>query len=182
MQLGFRYRGKEKLRDNDFFEYEPLDEDGFATLGTVARRDYSDTGFLAGDYLAGEFVTEEFLGALALDDPEKFERGDLPEEYVPGNYEARETVTGAYLMVEQALGPRLDLLLGVRVEDTRIDYTGNELFIDPEADEEIATRPVSPGHLLHQVFGIVHGRISLSMSAHRQPFSLTVCEPGPLLR
>ena len=161
LQFGFRYRGKEKLRDNDFFEYEPIDEDGFASLGTVARRDYSDTGFLAGDYLAGEFVTEEFLGGLALDDPEQFERGDLPEEYVAGNYEARETVTGGYLMVEQTLGPRLDLLLGLRVEDTRIDYTGNELFVDPEADEEITTRPVTgEDGYLHLLPGL-HARYRL---------------------
>ena len=179
VQLGFRYRGKEKLRDNDFFEYEPLDEDGFATLGTVARRDYSDTGFLLGDYLAGEFVTEEFLGALALDDPEKFERGDLPEEYVPGNYEARETVTGGYLMVEQALGPRLDLLLGVRVEDTRIDYTGNELFIDPDADEEIATRPVTGDDgYLHLLPGL-HARYRLDdATALRFAWTNTLARPN----
>ena len=179
VKFGFRYRGKEKLRDNDFFEYEPLDEDGFATLGTVARRDYSDTGFLAGDYLAGEFVTEEFLGALALDDPEKFERSDLPEEYVPGNYEARETVTGGYLMVEQALGPRLDLLLGLRVEDTRIDYTGNELFIDPDADEEIATRPVTGDDgYLHLLPGL-HARYRLDdATALRFAWTNTLARPN----
>ena len=179
VQFGFRYRGKEKLRDNDFFEYEPLDDDGFASLGTVARRDYSDSGFLAGDYLAGEFVTEEFLGGLALDDPEQFERSDLPEEYVPGNYEARETVTGGYLMVEQALGPRLDLLLGLRVEDTRIEYTGNELFIDPDADEEVTTRPVTGDDgYLHLLPGL-HARYRLDdATALRFAWTNTLARPN----
>ena len=179
VKLGFRFRDKEKLRDNDFFEYEPLDEDGFASLGTVARRDYSDSGFLHGDYLAGEFVTEEFLGGLALDDPEQFERSDLPEEYVPGNYEARETVTGGYLMVEQALGPRLDLLLGLRVEDTRIDYTGNELFIDPDADEEIATRPVTGDDGYMHLLPGLHARYRLDdATALRFAWTNTLARPN----
>jgi hypothetical protein len=64
LQFGLRYRGKNKERDNNLFEYEPLDKNAFgATLGAVQNRSYSDPNFLAGaQYAAGNFVTPEFLG------------------------------------------------------------------------------------------------------------------------
>lgn len=49
LQFGMRYRGKNKERNNNLFEYEPIDEDAYGpTLGSVPNRDYSDPNYLAG--------------------------------------------------------------------------------------------------------------------------------------
>ncbi len=158
---GLRHRGKDKKRDNRFFEYAPIDDDAFATLAQVPTTDVTNPDFLAGDYEAGTFPSEAFLGSLDLTDATQFEQEDKPDEYVPANYEATETVDGGYLMLEQDYGEDWSFIIGLRLEHTSIDYTGNELFIDPDADEEFRTTPVSgeesythalPGfHVRHQI-------------------------------
>lgn len=127
VKAGFRYRGKQKSRNNNFFEYSPLTGD-YDDLSLVTNADYSKDNFLPGDqYNVGTFVTPEFLGTLDLQNETLFEEEDAPSEYLAGNYQANETVTGGYFMWDQPLSKKLSLLAGVRVENTTIDYTGNVL-------------------------------------------------------
>jgi outer membrane receptor protein involved in Fe transport len=101
LQFGLRYRGKDKERANNFFEYEPLNKPEFATLGVVPNRDYSDPNYLAGaQYAAGSFATPEFLGRLNLKEPSIYKKTDVLEEYVPGNFVAKESIAGAYVMAD----------------------------------------------------------------------------------
>lgn len=134
LQFGLRYRGKDKERDNNFFEYEPLDEDAFgANVGAVPNRNYSDAGFLAGpQYAAGTFVTPEFLGNLNLTNGAQFEESDVLEEYVPGNFVARESIVGAYVMADHQFSDKFSAIAGLRLESTSIDYTGNIYDVDNE--------------------------------------------------
>ncbi|MGM0944721.1 MAG: TonB-dependent receptor [Bacteroidota bacterium] len=134
LQFGLRYRGKRKERQNNFFEFEPLDEDAFgATLGSVPNRDYTDPNYLAGSqYQAGFFATPEFLGGLNLNNSSLFEGTDLPEEYAPGNYTANENITAAYVMADHQFSSRFSAIAGLRIENTAIDYTGNIFNIDEE--------------------------------------------------
>lgn len=134
LQFGLRYRGKDKERDNNFFEYEPIDEDVFgANLGDVPNRNYSDPNYLAGpQYAAGTFVTPEFLGGLNLKNGSLFEETDVFEEYVPGNFLARESIVGAYAMADHQFSEKLSAIAGLRVESTSIDYTGNIYDVDNE--------------------------------------------------
>ncbi|SFT66206.1 TonB-dependent receptor [Algoriphagus locisalis] len=134
LQFGGRYRGKVKERDNNYFEYEPLDEDAFgATLGDVPTRDYSNPDFLAGSqYQVGSFATPEFLGSINLKDANQFEESDLLEEYIPGNYDATETITAAYLMADHQFTEKFSAIAGLRFEHTAIDYNGNVFDIDNE--------------------------------------------------
>lgn len=132
LKFGGRYRSKDKLRNNSFMEYEPLNG-SIATLGGVANRDYSNPDYLAGSqYQVGSFATPEFLGSLDLSNPSLFKATDLPEEYAPSNYTAFEQITAGYAMVDQQLTPKLAAILGVRYEYTNIDYTGNIYNIDEE--------------------------------------------------
>lgn len=137
LQFGLRYRGKDKERANNFFEYEPLDEDAFgATIGDVPNRDYSDPNFLAGSqYAAGTFVTPEFLGNLDLKNGSQFEETDLLEEYVPGNFIANESIVGAYVMADHQFSDKFSAIAGLRLESTNIDYTGNIYDVDNEEFE-----------------------------------------------
>jgi TonB-dependent receptor len=134
LQFGLRYRGKDKERANNFFEYEPVDEDAFgATIGNVPNRDYSDPNFLAGSqYAAGTFVTPEFLGNLDLKNGSQFEETDLFEEYVPGNFIANESIVGAYVMADHQFSDKFSAIAGLRLESTTIDYTGNIYDVDNE--------------------------------------------------
>jgi TonB-dependent receptor len=134
LQFGLRYRGKTKDRSNNFFEYEPLDEDSFgATLGDIPNQDYSDPNFLAGSqYAVGTFADPKFLGGLDLKNSAEFEETDLLEEYIPGNYNARENISGAFLMADHQVSDKFSLIAGLRVENTSIDYEGNIFDIDNE--------------------------------------------------
>lgn len=134
LQFGMRYRGKNKERNNNFFEYEPIDEDAFgATLGSVPNRNYSDPNYLAGSqYTAGTFATPEFLGGLNLKNASVFEETDLLEEYVASNFVAAETIIGSYVMTDHQFTEKFSAIAGLRLESTSIDYTGNIYDVDNE--------------------------------------------------
>ena len=134
LQFGLRYRGKDKERDNNFFEYEPVDEDAFgATIGDVPNRNYSDPNYLAGSqYAVGTFATPEFLGGLNVKNGAQFEETDVLEEYVPGNFFANESIVGAYVMADHQFTEKFSAIAGLRLESTSIDYTGNIYDVDNE--------------------------------------------------
>ncbi|AWW00018.1 TonB-dependent receptor [Arcticibacterium luteifluviistationis] len=131
-KFGGRLRTKEKLRDQNYFEYEEVNET-ITDLASVSNADYSDLNFLPGSqYQVGQFATPEFLGNLDLNNTSVFEKKDVPEEYISGIYSANESITGAYVMVDQQLNKKLSAILGLRYEYTNIDYTGNIYNIDEE--------------------------------------------------
>lgn len=138
LQFGLRYRNKDKNRDNNFFEYEPLDEDAFgASIGDVPTINYSDSEYLAGSqYQVGTFVDPSFLGGLNLQNSGLFEETDLLEEYIPGNYQATENITAAYVMADHQFSDKFSGIAGIRLETTSIDYVGNIFDID---NEEVST-------------------------------------------
>ena len=131
LKFGGRYKQKDKERDNNFFEYEPVS--GFENmLDNIGVQDYSIDDFLAGDYRSGNFATPEFLGDLDLKNSALFEESDLPEEYAANNYVASEKIMAGYVMVTQNIGDRLTMIAGVRIENTSVDYEGNEYNDDTE--------------------------------------------------
>ncbi|WP_163322404.1 TonB-dependent receptor [Draconibacterium mangrovi] len=133
IRFGAKYKGKSKNRDNDFYDYSPNDEDAFnsgAFSNTVVK---TKSDFLAGDYIAGTFVDVKYLGGLDLTSGD-FE-GEENLEELAGNFDASEDVTAAYLRFDQSFG-RLDLVAGVRMENTSINYSGKELILDEEGDVE----------------------------------------------
>jgi len=146
IKTGFRIRYKDKNRTNNFFEYEPLGdlEDQFEDMSNLPLRDYTDDNYLAGPYAIGQFTTPEYLGSLNLANSSQFEESDLVEEYLPGNYTATETITGGYAMLNQELSSKLYLIAGVRLENTQVDYTGNQLVFDADGDvDPSGTREVN---------------------------------------
>lgn len=121
VKFGARLRTKDKVRDNDFFEYEPVDEavfeGGLANLDDQTKDDY-----LAGDYRIGSFIDREFVGNLDLAGDGFEGQRDLSE--LAGNFSADESIVGGYAMLEQQFGPRLLALAGLRVERTSLEYAG----------------------------------------------------------
>lgn len=125
VKFGVRGRFKNKIRDNNFFEFDF--EDAFPTLADAPNRDYSDPDYLAGgQYQAGFFADESWLGALNLTN------GELVfDEFLRANFDVEENVYAAYAMANQKISSSLSLLAGFRVENTSITATGNQI-----ADEE----------------------------------------------
>ncbi|TAJ13197.1 TonB-dependent receptor [Marinilabiliaceae bacterium JC017] len=139
LKFGFKYKGKEKQRDNRLYEYEPVDEDDFVLQATSETNmvDKSRNDFLAGDYEAGHFVRKEFLGKLALKDPVSFEETKNLEE-MAGNFEASEEVYAGFVRWDQRIGEKLALVAGLRYEYTGLEYAGYELII---GDDDTQLRP-----------------------------------------
>lgn len=135
LQFGVRYKGKDKERDNNFYEYEPIDAEAFGeTIANVPNANYSDPHFLAGpQYQVGTFMTPKHLGGLDFKNTGSFEESDIPEEYVPGNYTAKETITGGYVMADHQFSAQLSAIVGVRLEHTTLDYAGNIFDLDNES-------------------------------------------------
>jgi TonB-dependent receptor len=132
LKFGARLRTKNKVRENDFFEYEPTSDDVF-DQGLNNLEDLSKDNYLAGDYLIGSFIDREYLGNLDLANSSLFDREqDLSE--LAGNFDASENIYGGYLMLEQQLGPKLLALAGVRVERTSLEYSG---FVYDDQEETL---------------------------------------------
>ena len=136
LKFGLRGRFKNKNRENGFKEYSPEGAE-FEFLGGIPTRDYSDSDFNAGSrYMVGSFATAEFLGALDLNNTSLFEGEDLPEEYLTANFDVDENVYAGYIMTNQNITEKLSILVGVRLENTKINSTGNEIIFNEDGDFE----------------------------------------------
>lgn len=128
IKFGGRLRNKEKVKDNIYTEYIPLNSASFEPMDVLPLSDRSDADYLAGSqYQIGEFVTTDFLSNLNLYDPALFEAENILDEYVTGNFDAEERITAGYLMLNQNIGDKLFLIAGARVENTDITYNSFEL-------------------------------------------------------
>ncbi|WP_051983445.1 TonB-dependent receptor [Cellulophaga lytica] len=143
VKFGARARLKTKLRDNNFFEFDL--EDAYPTLSTTRTNNLSDTDFLAGSkYKIGSFTSQDWLGDLNLVDGES-----VPDEFLRENYNVDENVFAGYVMTNQKLSKKLDVLVGLRLESTKITATGNRIAdeenLEGEITEESSYTNVMPG-------------------------------------
>ena len=132
-KTGFSYKAKEKSRDNGFNEYSPLDEDAFDANSLDKLVTKTKSNFLAGNYIAGNFVSNTYLADLNLENTGQFEGETVPEE-LAGNFNAKENVVAGYVRFDQQLGEYVGLVAGLRMENTQLEYAGNQLLIDENGD------------------------------------------------
>ena len=138
VKFGVRGRFKNKNRDNDFYEYAPVS--GMETLADVPTHDYTNPDFGAGSkYRAGIFATPTFLGSLDVNNTALFEGEQLPEEFLTSNFDVSESVYAAYIMANQKLTEDFSVLVGLRVENTQIESTGNEVVFNEDGDFDGST-------------------------------------------
>ncbi|MFY0652888.1 MAG: TonB-dependent receptor [Cyclobacteriaceae bacterium] len=127
IKTGVRMRSKEKVRDNTFFEYE-FTGDEFESLDLVPGIDKSKDNFLAGEqYQSGVFASDQWLGDLDLTNSTLFDQEAKPDEYLAQNYSANEDIVAAYAMITYDVNDKFTVLAGGRVEQTSIEYTGNQV-------------------------------------------------------
>ncbi|TXE09570.1 TonB-dependent receptor [Seonamhaeicola algicola] len=157
LKFGGRIKLKEKQRDNNFFEFEPLSP-FFDTLTGLPLVDQTDKDYLAGSqYAAGFFADPEYLGQLNLNNEDAFEKSDVPDEYLRANYNVEEKVYAAYAMTEQKLSDKLNVMVGVRVESTKTEATGNQI----EDEEDLVGTITDEKDYVHILPG-VHFKYNVS--------------------
>ncbi|WP_409415393.1 TonB-dependent receptor [Flavobacterium sp. PS2] len=138
LRTGLRLRMKEKSRDNIFYSYEPIS--GMETLADVQTSYYDGNGFNPGSkYVPGTFVSNSYLGGLDLNNPALFNKELNPAEFLTVNYQAKENIYAAYVRWDQDFNDKLSMILGFRVENTHIDYTGNRVLDEEELEGKINT-------------------------------------------
>ena len=179
LQAGAKLKYKAKERNNSFFEYKALTAD-YDLLSNVPFSDQTVADYLAGDYVHGNFSDANFLGSLDLDNPALFEKEDVVDEYLPGNFTANETVTSAYAMYSRDLTDQLFLLAGVRMENTAVDYTGNQLVLDEDGDlDNNQIQEISDSDNYTNIMPAVHLKYTVNPSAVvRLAWTNTIARPN----
>lgn len=136
LRFGTKVVHKTKDKEIDFYEYTPLDEDGFDKASLAAAVNQNRDEYMPGkQYKAGSFISKEYLGELDLNNASLFEKNQVQEELAT-NFNAKETVAAGYLRFDQKLGEKWDLMLGLRLENTHVKYSGSQY----DADEDKTTR------------------------------------------
>ncbi len=136
LRFGARLRLKDKVRDNIFYEYEPLNDMG--SLANVQNVFWSGDNFNQGSqYVPGYFASNQLLGSLDLGNPNLFESSLQPAEFLSSNYKAKERITAGYLRWDQDFNEKTSLIAGVRLEHTAIKYTGNYIMDEEDLVGEI---------------------------------------------
>ncbi|WP_396171206.1 TonB-dependent receptor [Flavobacterium sp.] len=131
IRLGGRARIKDKSRANTFFEYEPIT--AFGNLNAISNSFYGGENWQAGSqYVPGTFASNSFLGNLDLNNTALFDKEDVPSEYLALNYKASEDIFASYIRWDQDFNSNLSMIVGLRVENTNIDYTAN--YVEDEED------------------------------------------------
>lgn len=126
IKIGTRVRYKDKIRDNRAYFQVPTAANlpNMANLAATKPTNYTTENYLAGNYQIGNFASPEFLGNMDFNNTSLFTRTDRPGDYIPANFSATEMITAGYGMWTQNFGTKFNLLGGVRLEHTNIDYTG----------------------------------------------------------
>ena len=134
LRFGGKYTNKTKDRETEWYKYDEAfdDNDAWRNNGAAQIR----SGFMVGDFYpeGTHFVSKEYLGSINFGSME----GEPDNEEMSGNYHANEQITSAYLRFDQKLGRKLNLMLGLRMEHTALDYRGLNWVVDEEEEESLA--------------------------------------------
>ena len=134
LRFGGKYTNKTKDRETEWYKYDGVfdDNDAWRNNGAAQIR----SGFMVGDFYpeGTHFVSKEYLGGINFGSME----GEADNEEMSGNYHANEQITSAYLRFDQKLGRKLNLMLGLRMEHTALDYRGLNWVVDEEEEESLA--------------------------------------------
>lgn len=140
LRFGGKYTNKEKDRETTMYKYdgEDVNDNPIFNDGGAWREHGSSQirkGFMVGDnYSEGtHFVSKKYLGSINFNSMQ----GEPDYEEMSGNYHAKEEITSAYLRFDQKLGQKLDLMLGLRMEHTALNYRGLNWVVDEDENESL---------------------------------------------
>lgn len=171
-RFGFKYRGKQKSRDQSTLALSPEDD---ILLTDVADREFGSRSIVGGHYETGLTVSSARARELARS-------GVFEEELDPeadlGDFEADENILAGYVMTELFAGRRLAISGGLRYERSDADYTGYEVLFDDEGDH-VATRPLRGSRSDSELLPMINLRYGLSDSDNlRAAFTRSLARPN----
>ena len=136
IKFGGKYTHKDKEREVHCFDYTEVYEKAFGEDWMNHMDGQIRDGFMPdGEYpLNTSFVTREYLGNLTMN-PSQEDAYELYEK-ASGNYKAKEAITSTYIRFDQKLWDKLDMVLGLRMEHTALDYNGYNWVVDDIKDEQ----------------------------------------------
>ncbi|KOS06583.1 TonB-dependent receptor [Flavobacterium akiainvivens] len=136
IRTGLRVRIKDKDRNNIFYSYEPVGD--APTLGQVGTSFFGGDGYNPGSqYVPGIFASASYLGNLNLNNTSLFTSELDPSEFLAVNYTAKENIYAGYIRWDQDITSKLSVIVGARIENTHIDYTGNRVLDEEELEGTI---------------------------------------------
>ena len=145
LKFGAKYVNKTKKRELDFYDYTPVDKNGFMADALAHTFDASTSRFMpSAKYQTGVFADKEFVGSLNLNNPDLFSKEQIVEE-LAANYSAREAVVSGYARLDSRLSDNLSFAGGLRVENTSLKYTGR--IYDDESNEVSLTEPQKSSYI-----------------------------------
>ena len=140
LRFGGKYTNKEKDRETTMYKYDGEDVNGNPIFNDGgAWREHGSSqirkGFMVGDnYPEGtHFISKKYLGSINFNSMQ----GEPDYEEMSGNYHAKEEITSAYLRFDQKLGQKLDLMLGLRMEHTALNYRGLNWVVNEDENESL---------------------------------------------
>lgn len=126
LKFGGKVVRKTKEKVVDFYEYAPLNEGVFMKYTLMNIVDQTNKHFMPSNkYEAGYFASKEYTGSLDLNNPAEFDKEQVQAE-LAGDFDARETVSSGYLRFDHDFSDKVNLMAGVRLENTHISYTGRQ--------------------------------------------------------
>ena len=136
LRFGAKYTDKSKEKEVHCFDYIEPYEEAYEEAWMNQLNGQIRSGFMPeGNYPTNtSFITKEYLGSLTMN-PTQAGAYELYEE-ASGNYKASEKITSAYLRFDQQLGSKLDMVLGLRMEHTALNYNGFNWVVDNLEDEQ----------------------------------------------
>ncbi|WP_344675973.1 TonB-dependent receptor [Sphingobacterium kyonggiense] len=138
-RFGGRLRLKTKVRENIFYEYKPTT--AIADMTALPNVTWDGKGWEQGEkYAPGTYVDKSYLGGLDLKDASKYKEEPVGKEYLANNYNAKEQIYAGYFRWDQNLSEKTTLILGARLEHTRIDYTGNSVLDEKDLKGTISNK------------------------------------------
>ena len=155
VKIGAKYRNKAKKRDASTTVFE-TSEDIF--MRGLLEPGFDPQNFYQGRYDFGPFFSADAVRALN-GRPDFESESDVEADLA--DYDARERVGAAYAMADLAVGSKLTLLPGVRVERTSHDARGVELRFDDEGDFSGLAETSATGSYTHVLPG-VHARYAIT--------------------
>ncbi len=154
--LKTRWRSKDKFSDNRIYDIY----NGDFNLSEVVSSEsisHSDNRYIL-DTFPDATESQDFFDENMNDFV--YNEGRSRESSDPQTYEAEETIQSGYAMASMEKNA-LRLLLGFRMEDTTIEYIGNEVIIS-DMGEYIETNKLSGSSSYTNWFPSIHGRYHLN--------------------
>jgi len=176
LKAGAKFKDKQKTRN---FEAGALAPSAAVLFPSLQDSAFENSRFL--DSLPANYPAFPGINAnasRAMFNAEPASRFEVDREGDAANYDAAEQVAAGYVMAELFLSPKLTLLPGVRVESTKVDYTGFQVLYDGDGDYA-STQPVTGGDRYTQVLPGFHLRYALDTDTNvRAAYTRTIARPN----